>query len=408
VNVSKAKPNHALTFIFIVVLLDMLGLGIIIPILPRLVVSLSGGDPAHGALVYGLFGTVFALMQFLFSPLIGSISDRFGRRPVLLISCFGMGLDYIVMALAPTTGWLFVGRILSGLTASSVVTAFAYIADSTSPKERAAGFGVLGAAFSLGFVVGPGVGGWLGSIAPRLPFWVAGTLSFVNFIYGYFILPESLKASRRAAFSLKKSNPVGSLVLLKSHPELSGLSFLLFLNYLAHGVLSSVFVLYGGYRYGWDPKQVGFTLMLVGIFTGLVQGGLIRPVVKKIGEWKSLFLGFLFGILGFTAFGTASVGWVFWCAIPLMALWGLAGSPLQSLMSQRVGRSEQGRLQGANGSIRALSELLAPGLFTSVYAFFIAPNRMPQLPGAPFYLAAVILVLAASLSFMNYQRARAR
>ncbi|HET9869487.1 MAG TPA: TCR/Tet family MFS transporter [bacterium] len=388
------KNKHALAFIFITVLLDMLALGLIIPILPGLIVGLAGGDKVRGALVVGLFGTVFALMQFVFSPVLGSLSDRFGRRPVILLSNLGMGLDYLVMALAPTLGWLFVGRVLSGLTASSVGTAFAYIADSTTPKTRAAGFGVLGAAFSLGFVVGPGLGGWLGGMGPRLPFWAAAGLSLVNFLYGFLVLPESLRASRRSAFQWKKANPVGSLQLLRSHAELSGLAWIYFLNSLAHGVFTSVFVLYVGYRYHWGPPLVGFCLMLVGLATGTVQGGLIRPVVRRFGEKRALLAGLGFGLLGFLVFGWAPTGGLFNWGIPLSALWGLAGSPLQSLMSQRVGRSIQGQLQGANGSLRAIAELIAPGLFTSIYAFFITPGRALQLPGSAFFLAAFLLVLA--------------
>ena len=405
-KVSSTQNKHALAFIFITVMLDMLALGVIIPILPNLVVSLVGGDNVKGALMVGLFATVFALLQFIFSPILGSLSDWFGRRPVILISNFGMGLDYVVMALAPTVRWLFLGRVISGITASSVGTAFAYIADSTTPKTRAAGFGVLGAAFSIGFVVGPGVGGWLGDISPRLPFWVAAGLSLLNFLYGYFVLPESLKASRRSPFSWKKANPVGSLKLLKSHSELFGLAWIYFINNLAHGVLSSVFVLYGGYRYHWNEKMIGFTLMLVGISTGIVQGGLIRPVVKRFGERRSLFAGLGFGVAGFALFGWAPTGPLFWIAIPLMALWGLAGSPLQSLMSKRVSHSEQGQLQGANGSIRAIAELAAPFIFTGVYAYFIAPTQSLQMPGAPFYLAAVFLILAVLMAWWFGGRAR--
>ncbi|MGH7740019.1 MAG: TCR/Tet family MFS transporter [bacterium] len=394
---SPKPRKHALIFIFITVLLDMLALGLIIPILPNLIVRLSGGNDVRGALMVGLFGTVFALMQFIFSPVLGALSDRWGRRSVILLSNFGMGLDYVVMALAPSLRWLFVGRVLSGLTASSVGTAFAYIADSTTPKTRAAGFGILGAAFSLGFVVGPGVGGWLGDISPRLPFWVAAGLSLLNFLYGLFVLPESLKASRRSSFTWKKANPVGSLKLLKSHSELLGLAWIYFINNLAHGVLTSVFVLYGGYRYHWSEKMIGLTLVLVGVCTGLVQGGLIRPTVKRLGERKTLFMGLGFGLVGFILYGWAPSGWIFWLATPLVALWGLAGSPLQSLMSKRVGHSAQGQLQGANGSIRAIAELASPFIFTSIYAFFITPGRPLQMPGAPFYLGALFLLLAVFL-----------
>jgi DHA1 family tetracycline resistance protein-like MFS transporter len=398
---SKAAPQnkHALAFIFITVVLDMLALGVIIPILPNLVVSLVGGNQVQGALMNGVFGTVFALMQFVFSPILGSLSDRFGRRPVILLSNLGMGLDYMVMALAPTVGWLFLGRIISGITSSSITAAFAYIADSTTPKTRAAGFGILGAAFSIGFVVGPGVGGWLGNMNPRLPFWVAGGLSFLNFLYGYFVLPESLKASRRSPFSWKKANPVGSLKLLRSHSELLGLAWITFIDNLAHGVFASVFVLYAAYRYHWDEKTIGLSLMLVGISTGIVQGGLIRPFVKRFGEKLSLLIGLGFGMIGFAAFGWAPTGMLFCFGIPILSLWGLAGSPIQSLMSQRVRPTEQGQLQGANGSIRAIAELAAPFIFTGIYAYFIAPERTQPLPGSPFYLASLFVFINLILAY---------
>jgi MFS transporter, DHA1 family, tetracycline resistance protein len=261
---KKGKTNHALLFIFITVLLDILALGLIIPILPKLILNFVGGDSMQAAKMVGLFGTVWAFMQFFASPIIGSLSDRFGRRPIILLSNLGTGIDYIVMAVAPTIGWLFGGRIVSGITTSSISTAFAYIADSTTPQKRAAGFGLIGAAFSVGFVLGPTFGGILGAMDPRLPFWVAAGLSITNFFYGLLVLPESLPKARRVDFSWKKANPVGSLVLLKSHKDLFGLAGIYFTNMLAHVVLSSVFVLYALYRYQWDAKAVGYCLAVVG------------------------------------------------------------------------------------------------------------------------------------------------
>jgi len=395
---KKDKTNHALLFIFITVLLDILALGLIIPILPNLILNFVGGDSSHAALMVGLFATVWALMQFFASPIIGSLSDHFGRRPIILLSNLGTGIDYIVMAIAPTIGWLFLGRAISGVTTSSISTAFAYIADSTTPQKRAAGFGLIGAAFSVGFVLGPTLGGILGAMDPRLPFWVAAGLSIANFFYGLLVLPESLPKSRRVDFSWKKANPVGSLVLLKSHKDLFGLAGIYFINMLAHVVLSSVFVLYALYRYQWDEKAVGYCLAVVGICTGIVQGGLIRPFVKRFGEHRALLVGIFFGIIGFTGFGLAPSGLLFYVAIPFLSLWGLANAAAQSLMTKHVSHKEQGQLQGANGSLRAIAELIGPSLFTLIYAFSIDPSHSWQLPGAPFYLAAFLMFVNGLLA----------
>jgi DHA1 family tetracycline resistance protein-like MFS transporter len=395
---KKGKTNHALLFIFITVLLDILALGLIIPILPKLILNFMGGDSMRAAKMIGLFGTVWAFMQFFASPIIGSLSDRFGRRPIILLSNLGTGIDYIVMAVAPTIGWLFGGRIVSGVTTSSISTAFAYIADSTTPQKRAAGFGLIGAAFSVGFVLGPTLGGILGAMDPRLPFWIAAGLSIANFFYGLLVLPESLPKARRVNFSWKKANPVGSLTLLKSHKELFGLGGIYFINMLAHVVLSSVFVLYALYRYQWDAKAVGYCLAVVGICTGIVQGGLIRPFVKRYGEHTALLTGIFFGIIGFAGFGLAPSGFLFYFAIPLLSLWGLANAAAQSLMTKHVSHQEQGQLQGANGSLRAIAELIGPGLFTLIYAFSIDPSHSWQLPGAPFFLAAFLMLINGLLA----------
>ncbi|MDY7232863.1 TCR/Tet family MFS transporter [Hyalangium rubrum] len=385
----------ALAFIFITVALDMLAVGMIVPILPKLVVSFLNGDTVRSAEIYGLFGTVWALMQFGASPVLGALSDRFGRRPVILVSNFGLGLDYVLMALAPSLAWLFVGRILSGITAASISTAGAYIADVTPPEKRAASFGMLGAAFGLGFVLGPALGGMLGATDPRLPFWIAAGLSLLNGMYGLFVLPESLPRERRAAFSWRRANPLGSLKLLRSNRDLFGLATVTFLSHLSHGVLISVYVLYVGYRYGWDERTVGLTLAGSGIASTVVQAGLVRPIVARLGERRTLLLGLGFGVVGFALYGLATTGVGFWMAIPVMALWGLAGPAAQGLMTRRVGASEQGQLQGANSSLMGISSLIGPILFTQTFAWSINPDTGWHLPGAPFLLAAVLLACAA-------------
>jgi MFS transporter, DHA1 family, tetracycline resistance protein len=379
-------------FVLITVALDILGLGIIIPVYPKLVERFLGGDTAQAAISVGLIATLFAAAQFIFSPLLGALSDRFGRRPIILLSNLGLGLDYLLIAFAPTLSWLFIGRALSGITAASIPTASAYIADVTPPKKRAAAFGLIGAAFGIGFVLGPAVGGFLGHLDPRLPFFVAAGLSLANWLYGYFILPESLPPSRRASFEWKKANPLGSLVLLRSHPNLMGMASVHFLNYLAHMVLQTVFVLYVGYRYAWDARAVGFSLMLVGFCSAVVMGGLIGPIVKRFKERKTILAGLFFGILGFTAFGFAPSGAWFLAGIPLLALWSLMDPALNSLMSRLVSHREQGRLQGANNCIRSISEMVGPSIFTGVFAWFIGSNAPFLFPGAPFLVSSLLIL----------------
>ena len=398
------RRRAAVVFIAITVVIDVLGFGVIIPVLPRLVQQFMGGDPSRGAAMYGVFGTVWALMQFFFSPLLGAISDRFGRRPVILISCFGLGLDYIVMALAPSIGWLLVGRIASGICAASFSTAFAYIADVSPPEKRAGAFGMIGAAFGVGFVLGPALGGVLGDVGPRLPFWGAAALALLSACYGLFVLPESLPRDRRDAFRWRKANPVGALALLRSHGELIRLAGINFLYQLAHCVLPSMYVLYTSYRYGWSVRTVGLTLMMVGVLNILVQGLLVRPAVARLGERGAVYAGLLFGICGFSAFALApSAAWM-WASLPVFALWGLTSPGLQGMMSRRVTAHEQGKLQGANGSITSIAGLIGPTLFTESFAYFIDPHRVVTIPGMPFYLAAALLVPALLLALLLPRR----
>jgi MFS transporter, DHA1 family, tetracycline resistance protein len=393
VGVPPAR-GAAVAFIFVTILLDMLALGLIMPILPKLVESFVDNDTAQAARIFGVFGTAWALMQFVFSPILGSLSDRFGRRPVVLLSNFGLGLDYVLMALAPSLIWLFVGRVISGITSASISTAFAYIADITPAERRAAVFGKVGAAFGAGFIIGPAVGGLLGNVDPRLPFWVAAGLSFANTMYGLLILPESLPRDRRAPFRWRSANPVGALHLLRSDRILTGLSVSNFFAQLAHAVLPSIFVLYATYRYGWDSKTVGITLAMVGVCTMVVQGAGIGPIVRVFGERRSLLLGLLCGAAGFFIFAIAPTGPLSWLGIPVMSLWGVSGAAIQALMTKRVGPDQQGQLQGANSSVQSISQLLGPFLFTLTFAYFIGARTPLHLPGAPFYLASALVLLA--------------
>lgn len=389
----------AFIFIFITVVLDMLSLGMIIPVLPKLVENFLGGDTARAAEIFGVFGTAWALMQFLVSPLLGTLSDSYGRRPLVLISNFGLGLDYVLMALAPNLWWLFVGRVISGISSATVPTAFAYITDVTPPDQRAAKFGLIGAAFGLGFVLGPALGGVLGSLDPRLPFWVAAALSLLNGCYGLFVLPESLTRERRTAFEWRRANPVGSLKLLRSHPELSGLASSLFLIDLAHVVLPSVWVLYAGYRYGWDEKAVGLSLAVVGICSVIVQAGLVGPTVKAFGERRAMMFGLAGGVAGFLMFGLAESSLSYLLGIPLLALWGIATPAMNGLMTRHVGSSEQGQLQGANNSIQGIANLVGPFIFTLTFAWAIGSGKDWHFVGAPFVLSAIFLVAAAALGW---------
>ena len=395
-SVAEAQPARAaaVAFIFVTILLDMFALGLIAPILPKLVESFVDNDTASAARIFGLFGTAWALMQFFFSPVLGGLSDRFGRRPVVLLSNFGLALDYVLMALAPSLIWLFIGRIISGITSASVSTAFAYIADVTPPERRAAMFGKIGVAFGAGFILGPAIGGLLGGMDPRLPFWVAAGLSFANTLYGLLILPESLPPERRSPFRWRSANPFGALHLLRSDRVLAGLSVANFIAQIAHVALPSTFVLYATYRYGWDTKTVGLTLAAVGICSMAVQGTTIGPIVRRFGERRALLLGLGCGAAGFFIFGAAPSGPLFWLGIPVMALWGVAGAATQALMTRSVAADQQGQLQGATASVQSVSQLVGPFLFTLTFAYFIDTQAPIKLPGAPFLLACVLLLLA--------------
>jgi DHA1 family tetracycline resistance protein-like MFS transporter len=384
-------------FVFATVFLDMLGLGIIAPVLPRLVLSFTGGDGARAAAIFGIFGTVFALMQFVASPLLGVLSDRFGRRPIIVLSNLGLGLDYVLMALAPTVSWLFAGRLISGITSASMTTASAYVADVAQPEQRATGFGLIGAAFGLGFITGPAIGGLLGGVNPRMPFWFAAALSLANAAYGFFVLPESLQREQRCSIVWRRANPFGALKLLRSHGQLFGLATVAFLSTLAGGVLPSIYVLYVSDRYGWNTRTVGFSLTLVGLCSAVAQAALVKPAVARLGERGTILAGLLCGAAGMAVFGTATSGTLFVCGTPLMALWGLAPAAAQSIMTRRVGASEQGQLQGALSSLASVAALLGPGLFTLIYARSIARHGASNIPGAAWLLSTIMLLGAAVL-----------
>jgi DHA1 family tetracycline resistance protein-like MFS transporter len=389
------NTRRALTFIFCTVALDCLAVGIMIPVLPVIILAFMDGNTASAAEVFGVFATVWGLMQFVSSPVMGVLSDRYGRRPVILISCLGLGIDYVFMAVAPSLALLLVGRIISGITAATISTSFAYITDVTTPDERAKSFGVVGLAFGLAFVLGPAIGGLLGGIEPRLPFWVSAAACFINVAFGWFVLPESLPPEKRTAFSWKRANPIGALKLLLSQRQLAGLATIDFIVNVAHQVLAAVFVLYAGHRFGWNETTVGLTLALVGLCAALVQGFVIGPAVDRLGLRGAMIAGLICGSIGMAIFAFAPTGTWFLVGIPVMSLWGVVGPSIQGLMTQRVGETEQGLLQGANSSSRSAAALLGPAIFTTVFAWLIG-----WLPGAPFLLAALLLLAAAGVTWL--------
>lgn len=388
------KRRAAIAFIFVTAVLDILAMGLVIPVLPALIEEFAGSGASAG-IWNGAFVAMWAGMQFLASPVIGSLSDRYGRRPVILISCAGLSLDWLLMAVAPNLWWLAVGRLLGGLTSSSFTAIYAYMADITAPEDRARAYGLIGAAFSGGFVLGPVVGGFLGELGPRAPFWAAAALSGVAFLYGLFVLPESLAPENRTAFSWRRANPLGAMTLLRRHVELTGLAAVNFLLYFSHHVFSAVFVLYAMHRYGWGPREVGLLLAGVGAIDMVVQGMVVGPVTKRLGDRRTMLVGLGFGAVGIAMMGWAPTGWMFALAMLPNSLWGLAMPTLQALMTRQVGDDEQGQLQGANNSVASIAGVMSPLFFGWVYSVSIGRDAWVSHPGLAFFMAAVVLALAA-------------
>ena len=398
---TSLKPAFA--FIFTVVLLDIIAMGIVIPVLPKLIEEFAGST-AHAAEINGFFAMSWALMQIIFSPVLGALSDRFGRRPVILISCFGLALDFFLVALAPSLAWLFVARLVGGITMANMSTANAYIADVTSPEARAAKFGMLGAAFGIGFVLGPLIGGVFGAIDPRLPFWIAGGVALINAAFGFFVLPESLPPEKRSVFQVKNANPLGALKLLNSTPVLKRLSMVNTLYFLAHHVLPTTFVLHAGYRFGWDTKMVGYTLAAVGVASIIVQGGLVGRIVKAIGEARAAYAGLASGAIALAIYGVAPTGAWFFAGIPFGAFMGLFGPAAQAMMTREVSPEAQGQLQGANSSVMGLAGLVGPIVFSFVFAWAIGAGSEFHVPGAAYFLASGLLLLALGLMWNTRPR----
>jgi len=389
----------AFRFIFAAAVINAISFGIMIPVLPNLIKEFTGGDTAAASEWNVVFGAVWGVMQLFCGPILGMMSDRYGRRPIMLISLGGLAIDFLFMALAPSLAWLFVGRVINGLTAASFSTANAYVADVTPPQKRAKAFGFMGSAFSFGFIVGPVLGGFLGDIDLRLPFFVAAGLTALNWLYGFFVLPESLPVERRVAkFDWKRANPVGSLGFLRSHNDLLGLAGVGFLFQLAHTVLPSIFVLYAGYRYEWSPSMMGLTMMGTGIAGVIVQTLLVGPVVARIGERGALLLGAVGGAAGFLIYGLASEGWIYMAGIPVFAFMNFLMPGLQGLMTRRVEPSAQGQLQGANQALQGIASVIGPIVFGTTFAWSIRHDGQIHEPGLAIFLASGMLVAAFLLA----------
>lgn len=391
--------NAALGFIFVILLIDVIGIGIIIPVLPGLISEVANVDNSTAAIYGGYLLVAYSIMQFLFSPLIGALSDKYGRRPILLMSSFGIGVDFLLMAYAPTLSLLFVGRLIAGVLGGSFTTGAAYIADVSTPEKRAQNFGIIGVAFGLGFAVGPMIGGILGEYGTRVPFMAAAGLSLINWLYGLFILPESLPKEKRRNMDLKSVNPLTSLTRLKRYPKLSGLIFSLVFVYIASHAVQSTWSYFTFEAFEWSSAQIGYSLGFVGVMSIIVQGGLIRIVIPKLGQERSIYLGMLLYAIGLVLFSTATQGWLMYPYLAVYCLGGIAGPALQGLMSNQVSDSEQGELQGSLTSMMSVTSIIGPWIMTTLFAFFTAKDTTYYFPGAPMLLGAGLVLIGLFFSY---------
>lgn len=401
---KKTQKSAAIGFIFITLLIDITGWGIIIPVVPKLIEELIRADVSEAAKYGGWLSFAYAFIQFVFSPLVGNLSDKYGRRPIILLSLFGFSIDYIFLALSPTIWWLFVGRIIAGITGASVTTASAYIADISTDEDRAKNFGLIGAAFGLGFIIGPVLGGILGHYGSRVPFYAAAVLCMVNFIYGYFVLPESLDKENRRAFDWRRANPIGSLKLLRKHPEISGLVISLILIYIASHAVQSNWSFYTMFRFNWDERMVGISLGVVGLLVGLVQGLLIRWINPLIGDRKSIYYGLLLYGIGMLLFAFATEGWMMFVFLIPYCLGGICGPALQSIITKNIPSNEQGELQGALTSLMSATSIIGPPLMTNLFYYFTHKAAPFQFPGAPFFLAFLLFIASIYFVYINFSK----
>jgi DHA1 family tetracycline resistance protein-like MFS transporter len=391
---SGTRRKAGMAFILVTLFLDILGIGIIVPVLPHLVTDMLGGDTSRAAFYYGAIAASFALMQFLFAPVLGALSDRVGRRPVLLVALFGFGVNYVMLGLAPTLAWLFAARILSGITGASITTGNAYIADISTSENRAQNYGLVGAAFGLGFIFGPAIGGVLGHFGPRVPFFAAAVIVMLNWLYGLLVLPESLPRERRRPFSWSAANPLGSIIQLRKYKMVAGLAISFVFVALAQRGLESIWVLYTQYRYGWEELQNGLALALVGLMAAFVQGYLIRRIVPRIGERSAVMLGLAVAIAGFVLYGLSTQGWMMLAVVVVTSLGGIAGPAIQGLVAGSVSPAEQGAVQGSLTSLMSLTAIFAPVIATQLFGICTGNGAPVELPGAPFFAGALFLMVA--------------
>ncbi|MBY0486461.1 MAG: TCR/Tet family MFS transporter [Flavobacteriaceae bacterium] len=401
---ASNKKQAAIGFIFITMLIDITGWGIIIPVIPKLIEELIHGDISEAAKVGGWLTFAYSITQFIFAPLIGNLSDKFGRRPIILISLFAFSLDYLLLAFAPTITWLFVGRIIAGISGASITTASAYIADVSTPENRAKNFGMIGAAFGLGFIIGPVIGGLLGQYGSRIPFYAAAVLCLLNFLYGYFILPESLSKENRRNLDIKRANPVGALYNLKKHPSLIGLIIATFLLYVGSHAIQSNWSYFTMYRFNWDERMVGISLGIIGLLVGIVQGGLVRWINPKLGNEKSIYVGMALYTIGLFLFAIASQSWMVFVFLIPYCLGGIAGPALQSVISSKVLPTEQGEIQGTLTSLMSASSIIGPPLMSSVFYYFTHDEAPFKFSGAPFVLGGVLMLASTCIAYFSFRK----
>jgi DHA1 family tetracycline resistance protein-like MFS transporter len=400
---ASNKKSAAIGFIFITMLIDITGWGIIIPVIPKLIQELINGDVSEAAKIGGWLTFAYAITQFIFAPLIGNLSDKFGRRPIILLSLFAFSLDYLLLAFAPTITWLFIGRIIAGISGASITTASAYIADVSTPENRAKNFGMIGAAFGLGFIIGPVIGGLLGQFGSRVPFYAAAVLCLLNFLYGYFILPESLSKDNRRAFSLKRANPIGAFLNLRKYPKLIGLVVSIFLLYTASHAVHSNWSYFTMYKFNWDEKMVGISLGAIGLLVGIVQGGLIRVINPKLGNEKSIYVGMSLYTVGMFLFATATQSWMMFAFLIPYCLGGIAGPAMQAVISSQVPANEQGEIQGTLSSLMSASSIVGPPMMSTVFYYFTHKEAPFQFAGAPFVLGGILMFLSTIIAYYSFR-----
>jgi len=403
---AKNKQQAALGFIFITLLIDVTGFGIIIPVVPKLIMHLENCTLSQASTYGGFLLFAYAIMQFIFAPILGNLSDQYGRRPILLFSLFGFGIDYLLTGLAPNIYWLFLGRIIAGITGASFSTAGAYIADVSTPEKKAQNFGMIGVAFGLGFIIGPALGGYLGKIGPRIPFYAAAALALLNWLYGYFVLPESLSKEHRRKFEWKKANAIQSLAKLNKYPVISGLVASITLLYISAHAVQSAWTYFTMNKFGWDEGMVGLSLAFVGLTVGIVQGGMIRIIIPKLGQERSVYVGLALYAVGFTLFAFATKTWMMFVFMVPYAFGGIAGPALQGIISNHVPKNEQGELQGALTSLMSASSIIGPLLMTNTFAYFTSPKAPVNFPGAAMLLAAVLTLISATLAYHTFKKER--